>query len=327
MELKDSGSSRTPARMGSSEATATLAIHSGALGDLMLFGRLCQALAGPVTLVAGGAKGDLLAGLGVVDRALDFDLLPMGDVFTADPPERTSLARLVGGHARLVSCFGGGTPAIQRRMAQLTGATERHFLPICPPDRFAGHLLDLWAEQIRLDDGPWRHEAWTVPRTWRDGAANALAELGIDEPARCVLIHPGSGSARKNWPAERFAALTRRLRRDGWPVVTAIGPTEAECWPAERLELLAGAGPVWAQPALELLAGALACVACHVGNDSGPSHLAGAVGAPTVALFGPSRADHFAPVGPRATLLRADRLAELDVTAVLETVENVLASR
>ena len=327
MELKDSGSLRTPGEAESSKATATLAIHSGALGDLVLFGRLCRALDGPVTLLAGRAKGDLLAGLGVVDRALDFDLLPMGDVFTADPPERTSLARLVGGHARLVSCFGGGTPAIQRRMAQLTGATERHFLPICPPDRFAGHLLDLWAEQMNLDDGPWRHEAWTVPQAWRDGAASALAEVGIDEPAGCVLVHPGSGSARKNWSPERFTSLAGRLRRNGWQVVTAIGPAEAECWPAERLELLAAAGPVWAQPAPELLAGALACVACHVGNDSGPSHLAGAVGAPTVALFGPSRADHFAPVGPRVTVMCAARLTELAVMAVLETVENVLAGR
>lgn len=327
MELKGSESSRTPAQASARAGTSTLAIHSGALGDLVLFGRLCRALNGPVTLLAGRAKGDLLAGLDVVDRALDFDLLPMGDVFTADPPEQTGLSRMVGGHARLVSCFGGGTLAIQRRMGELTGATECHFLPICPPDRFAGHLLDLWAEQMGLADGPWRQETWTVPDAWRDGAANALAELGADDPSRCVLVHPGSGSARKNWPAERFVAMARRLVRDGWQVVTVIGPAEAECWPAERLESLTEGGLVWAQPALELLAGALASAACHVGNDSGPSHLAAAVGSPTVALFGPSRADHFAPVGPRVTVLTADRLAELDVMAVLEAVENVLAGR
>ncbi len=62
-----------------------IAIHPGALGDCILFGRLLWHLNAAVTLVAGGAKGRLLTGMGAVDRALDFDALPMHEVFSDTP--------------------------------------------------------------------------------------------------------------------------------------------------------------------------------------------------------------------------------------------------
>ena len=54
----------------------------------------------------------------------------------------------------------------------------------------------------------------------------------------------------------------------------------------------------------------------YVGNDSGPTHLAAAVGAATVALFGPSRQDHFAPIGPNVRIVQAEKLDELSVEKV-----------
>ena len=72
-----------------------------------------------------------------------------------------------------------------------------------------------------------------------------------------------------------------------------------------------------------MLAGASAGARVFVGNDSGPTHLAAATGAPTVALFGPTDPRRFAPRGPAVTVLARPPPAELPVDDVLKAVENV----
>ena len=74
--------------MANSREHDILAIHSGALGDVVLFGQLLGRLGGRVTLLAGGEKSRLLAGMGVVNRALDFAALPMHEAFSDAPPQR-----------------------------------------------------------------------------------------------------------------------------------------------------------------------------------------------------------------------------------------------
>ena len=70
-------------------------------------------------------------------------------------------------------------------------------------------------------------------------------------------------------------------------------------------------------PSLETLAGLAAEAVTVVANDSGPAHLAAAVGAPTVALFGPTRPEHFAPRGRQVRVVAAGRMDDIDVPQVL----------
>jgi len=84
---------------------SVLAVHPGALGDVILFGRLLSMLPGPITLVTGREKGELLAGVGVVRKVLDFDALPMHEAFTDTPLSQCRLPKLLGRHRRLISCF------------------------------------------------------------------------------------------------------------------------------------------------------------------------------------------------------------------------------
>ena len=92
-----------------------------------------------------------------------------------------------------------------------------------------------------------------------------------------------------------------------------VGPAEAALLPPEGA-ILAREWP------LRTLAAALSRAGLFVGNDAGVSHLAAAAGAPTLALFGPTDPALWAPVGPRAVVLRApdgslDGLAVADVVA------------
>jgi len=310
----------------------TLAIHSGALGDLILFGRLCERLPGDVTLVAGRAKAELLRGLGVVARAIDFDSLPMHEAFSDRPLDECQLPRLLVGHGRLVSCFGSGDRKAELRLAAMCGADSAAFLPIRPEAGFGGHLLELWGDLlgIAMDDLP--RFAWAVPDAWKHQAAIINQGIGIPRQdaratgARPVVIHPGSGGVAKCWPLERFVELAGRLKDRGQDVLWVVGPAEVERWGEGKLDALRRQWPLLENPGLESLAGLLAQCRVYVGNDSGVSHLAAAVGAPSFVLFGPSNATHFAPLGPCVKVIQSQSLTSLTVEEV-ETAGRASLSR
>jgi len=115
--------------------------------------------------------------------------------------------------------------------------------------------------------------------------AEASAFLsGIDGPF--ALYHPGAAWANKCWGEERFAELAARVERDrGLSPVVSWGPGDEAR--AERLGALAGARRI---PALDFrgLARVVARAAFFAAGDTGPLHLADALGVPTVALFGPT---------------------------------------
>jgi hypothetical protein len=318
-----------------------LAVHSGALGDVILLGHLLRALGGGAAVVAGGEKAHLLAGLGAAGRALDFDVLPMHEVFSSIPAEQCRLPLLLGGCERLVSCFAAGNESAQGRLALLAGAKKADFLPIRPPPGFGGHLLELWARQLAVEL-PIAPAPWPVPQAWRDQARESLKVAGIQSGAPYWVIHPGAGSREKCWPLERFVELALRchgpLRRAGTEnrvsrchgpasaedrvrmgaigaPVLVLGPVERERW-GGAAEDLARRLPLLLCPPLTTLAGVLAGARAYVGNDSGVSHLSAAVGTATVALFGEPNQRHFAPRGARVTVVSSPVLADITVERV-----------
>ena len=303
-------------------AIRILAVHPGALGDVVLFGHLLRRLGGRVTLVAGREKGELLAGLGVAERALDFEALPMHEIFTDTDLARCGLPKLLGQHDRLVSCFAGGNRRAELRLAAACGASEAAFLPVRPDEACRSHLLDLWADLLgHPPAAPAEASApWPVPLTWRDAAAEALGQTGAEATAAYVILSPGAGSPTKCWPIDQFVEVARDLDGAAARAVFVVGPVECERWPAEVVDSLRSEFPVLISPPLPTLAGVLAGARATVANDSGPGHLAAAVGTPTISLFGPTRARHFAPIGPSVTVLAEPTLQDISAARVLEAV-------
>ncbi len=115
-----------------------------------------------------------------------------------------------------------------------------------------------------------------------------------------VALGPTANWSGKVWPAERFVALFRELEHSlpgAVPVVFA-GPGEAErAMAAPVLEALPQAIDLRGRLSLPEVSACLMRSALFIGNDSGLMHLAAAAGTPTLGLFGPSRADEYAPVG------------------------------
>lgn len=122
----------------------------------------------------------------------------------------------------------------------------------------------------------------TVVDTDRRAADAALA----DAPGPWVTLHPGANDPRRRWPAERFAAVADALASRGAQVVL-IGSGDDDAREARALAAAMRATPLDLVGRLSLSAttGLLARSALHLGNDSGPRHLAAAVGTATVSVY------------------------------------------
>ncbi|AZZ54686.1 glycosyltransferase family 9 protein [Rathayibacter iranicus] len=125
----------------------------------------------------------------------------------------------------------------------------------------------------------------------RDRLAAALPAGGP-----LVLIHPGATDRRRRWPSASFAEVARALLADGARVLV-VG--DASDVPAAEEIVDAAPGTLSWAGAVELpdLAPLLSLADLVLGNDSGPRHLAAAVGAPTVGIFWVGNAINAAPLG------------------------------
>ncbi len=140
-----------------------------------------------------------------------------------------------------------------------------------------------------------------LSRTARTLAADAL--WGANPPV--VAIAPGARWATKRWAPERFAAVADALAAEGAAIVLAGGPDDREAFSAVRSAMRAPVAADLSPLPIEAAAAALARVQLLVACDSGPVHLATAVGTPVLALFGPTSIVRWAPAAPgRALSLR-----------------------
>lgn len=137
--------------------------------------------------------------------------------------------------------------------------------------------------------------ALDLPKTTLDRGAARLRSLGIRGAP--VTIHPGSGSPSKNWPLDRYIELARALRSRGREVLLVLGEADAPLRPVLDATLPPSEYPRLDTLPLTDLAATLAHSALHIGNDSGITHLAAAVGIPVVALFGPTDPATWSPRG------------------------------
>ena len=141
----------------------------------------------------------------------------------------------------------------------------------------------------------------------QQAADRLLAEAGVDPGTCCLAMNPGSiyGSA-KRWPAERFAA-TADVLADRWGARVLLVGSSRE---AAVLEVGcpgdAAHEPIrlWGRTDLRTLAAVLRRSRLLLTNDTGTMHVAAAVGAPVVAVFGPTDAEATGPCGSRARLIR-----------------------
>lgn len=172
------------------------------------------------------------------------------------------------------------------------------------------HRVEDWAEAL----GAKRPLAPQIALD--DGARAAAAAIAPD--AALIVLAPGGASDGKRWPAERFAAVARRLATgplEGAQIVVLGAAARDEAVTRSIVSSLYadGVDALDLGRGLDLLAAAalMERATLALGNDNVLTHIAAAMGAPTLALFGPTDERVRAPYGPRVRTLRGRSFEEI----------------
>jgi len=160
------------------------------------------------------------------------------------------------------------------------------------------HVVDnalALAQAIGAQPGPPRF-ALQPPAS--DIVARVRAMLGLAAGQPFALINPGAAWPNKRWSAERFGAVARHLRaRHGWTSMVAWGPGEDDL---ARAVVIAADGAAAIAPATSLgeLLAIVGAAGLVVSGDTGPLHLAAALGTPIVGIYGPTDPARNGPWSP-----------------------------
>jgi lipopolysaccharide heptosyltransferase I len=201
--------------------------------------------------------------------------------------------------------------------------TTAHVTP--PPE--AAHVVDQYLALLGALGVTERRHEFRLPSSAPAEARvdEWLAATGIKPRRRLAILNPGAGRADKRWPIAHFATLAHRLVYDGGAQVVIVwGPGEEDL--ARGIASAgAAAGPgVTVAPAtdLDMLLALLRRASVVVAGDTGPLHLAAALGTPCVGLFGPTSAARNGPYGDAHRALRSadGTMASLAPATVLPVV-------
>jgi heptosyltransferase I len=133
--------------------------------------------------------------------------------------------------------------------------------------------------------------------TWADDRLSC----GAGSPV--VLINPGAGWGAKRWPVERYADVARTLLNRGCRVLVNAGPSEVLL--ADTISKRTGGGATPLLCSIEQLIAITRRVSLAIAGDTGPLHLACALGRPVVGIYGPTDPGRNGPYGTRFKVLRS----------------------
>lgn len=320
---------------------------SGALGDFVNALPALSALrqrysASQIELVGNPSWLPLLEESCLVDRVFSQEVLPLAAAFRRPLSCSNPLERFLQPFDLVLSWFGDSEGLWERALKQLCPGSV-HVFPLHRYRDHPGHVSQYFLSTLRnlgiqaACTGPGRFP-WKKPVDL-EGEAPGGANSG-DSPY--VSIHPGSGSQKKNWMPERFLEVSRSIREE-WNLESRIllGPAERgqkSFWEGIQMPGLI----VLSDLSLVALARLLSGTRLYLGNDSGVTHLASCVGAPVVALFGPTDPARWGPTGesvsilqgktscapcgssPQAECTSPDCLRVITTDQVLEAAERVL---
>jgi ADP-heptose:LPS heptosyltransferase len=196
-----------------------------------------------------------------------------------------------------------------------TDHRQRHLI-----DRYLDVLIPLEIEKAerlpKLKTTP--HDDATIARKLKKAKADAGAPL--------VGLFPGAGHPSRRWPLEQFASLADFLvRNDQVKVVVFLGPEE-HAFVKDVRQQFPPSVVILDQLTIPQLAAAQARLAAFVSNDTGPMHIASAVGTPVVLLLDKRAPESYLPQGDRHRVIYSSVIGDITVEEVYEATRSVLAS-
>lgn len=342
------------------EEPAVLFVRFSSLGDVILATPAVRSLKAAIpgariSFLTKSAYGPLLEGHPDIDRVIAFEPRPGESGLSA----LTGLCRGQGPfdlvvdlhgtlRSRLVAAF---LPASRKVRYRKDSLMRRLWAMGWMRGRMAGdgmHVADRYLralEQLGVPPRVTSPEIFLAPREV-EGAERFLRQMGVRDTQGIAVILPGARWSNKQWTARGFAAVGEALSaRRGLEIVVAGDREDRAAVDEFKRELSAECVDIAGKTGIRELAAVLRLAGVAVGNDSGPGHLAAAVGTPVVTIFGPTtEAFGFAPRGERVKTVslplpcrpcsvhggrrcpggRRACLEDLEPQAVIAAVEEVL---
>lgn len=325
-----------------------LVIDFGQMGDVVLSLPALAAVRrrfprARVTVAVGKPGRQVVELSGAADEVLVVDRVALRDGFAP-----LSIARVVGvvrevrrrkfdfvidlhslSETNLLAYLSGAPHRLLSRRPGRSLDFLANFRPQPPAEDLSKHAVERYLDVLApLKVG----EVARVPRLpLRDEAERAVDQLfkkaKVGAGAPVVGIFPGAGHPSRRWPLERFGELAQRLANsDGLHTALFIGPEELP-----QSKQIRAAFPKASTTAIERLdipqlASALARTSVLVSNDTGPVHIAAAVGTPVVVLVGRDGANGYEPVGRGHRSIFRAPIESITTAEVYEAARRALVS-
>lgn len=310
--LKDS-----EARMAKAAQQAVI-IQPGALGDCILTLPLAEFIKntldlGRVDFLSHTEYTSILPGRTCVDSVRSIDLIDLHRLFVKsdefDLGDRDPLIDVFAGYQWIVTFLGQANSDFEQNLiftANCSHSAEAITLQLKPPAGYHGHICDFYIRQFaeqnilcgEFTESNRQKTLITPGRHDISRGRKLLQEIAIDTAEKVVVIHPGTATADKNWGLENFYRLAAQLQAQGLQTLFLLGPAELDRLTAAEFENLQAVAPCMSQLSLTQALALLSSVNVFIGNDSGITHLAAALGIKTLAIFGPTEPSVYKPVGP-----------------------------
>lgn len=309
------------------ELRGVLAIHPGALGDVLLARPALHLLRGQfphheIALLAGAAVGLILRDSGEIDRVFPLESTCLTELFAGSDSVHLAFKRWLSTCDLAVAWLQDKDGVIADTLRDLgvqRVCVQSPFSPDLVSEHQAARYLEV-LEGKRVREV--KKHPLMPPASVRTHGRQILQSLNWNLQQRLVVIHPGSGSSHKCMEAASFAPIIAWLdQEEAFPVLLE-GPSDGECV-AQVLRLLSVPVPVVRNRELSSSVAVLYHADLYLGHDSGITHLAAALSIPTIACFGPTSPRRWAPLGHRVTILTGEPCRCPDWTSVERCREKV----
>jgi heptosyltransferase I len=326
-----------------------LVIDFGQLGDVVMSLPALRAIRerfphARITVVVGRPGGEIIEMSGYADATIEVDRVGLRD--GSKPLSVLRIFRVVKdvrqrkfdfvidlhsfSETNLLGFFSGARKRLFSRRPGRSLDFLANFTPKPPVDKNDPdqHLIDRYLEvlvPLGIKDSP------RVPRLMtavEDDRAidvmlrKARAEMGVP----LVGLFPGAGHPGRCWPLEQFAQLADFLiRNDGVRPIIFVGPEERHLVSQMRA-LFPTSCVILEKLSIPQLAAAQARLAVFVSNDTGPVHIAAAVGTPIVVLIDLPRPHAYVPTGASQRLIFSESVTAIDVEQVYTATRELLSA-
>ena len=297
-------------------------LQPGAIGDCILTLPLAAFMKdvlglGSVDILGHSEYVGILPGRTCIDGISSIDSKDLHRLFvetkTFDLKDGDSLINTFSGYAWIVTFLGEPDSNFEQNLiftAHCSHSAEVITLSLKPPKGFSGHLTDFYIQHfisqsgLSLQPRQVRHDDCLIKTTEVDIAQGKelLKEIGLVSGKKLVVIQPGSGGTSKCWHIENFLAVAKELGSEGIDVIFLLGPAELDRFSDATIKNISSVARCLTNLSLAQVLEILSCANGFIGNDSGITHLAAALGVRTLAVFGPTNSVVYKPIGSAVTV-------------------------